>query len=326
MIYRLAKTSPDALILLPRDVLDKLENAGLTETRILLHAAALLSRGAMPEEGLLRALEDSFRQEEVKNALAFWRGVGILDTRGDRDRTPARRKEEVPAEPEETPDKSMPDPDEPPFYSGKDLAEAAEKNGDLKTLVSFVEQRLDKVLNTSEVAKLWSWLDYIKMPCPVLMLIVEDCCVRGHRSLRYFSKAVISFQDQGLTTYEKANEYLRRQTEKEKFVRRIRKLFGMGDRALTKVEDAHLTEWMAWDFSDEMLDLAYEKTVGAASKPSVNYMHKILQNWHEAGAKTPRDVEQLSPKKADKQDQQGDKSYDLDAAFEKAEARQRKGL
>ncbi len=319
MTYRLAKTAPDELIFLPAAALEKLNSAGLTETRVLLCAAALLSRGAMAEEDLLRELATSFPGEDVRAALAFWRGVGVLEA-GDGGKSPRLRAKAAPAEPEQLP----PDPDTPPFYSGQDLEQAAKSHPDYKNLVVFMEQRLDKVLNTGELARVWSYLDYQKMPADVVMLIVEDCCTRGHANLRYITKAVNSFQDQGLTTYEKVNAYYLRQTQKEKFARRIRKLFGLGDRALTRQESARLDEWMAWNFSDEMLDLAYEKTVSAAAKPSINYMHKILLSWRDAGATKPEDVERLGRSSA--AGQTGDKSYDLDAAFEKAVERQRKGL
>lgn len=324
MLYRLAKTAPDGLILLPESALDKLESAGLTEIRVLLCAAAKLSRGPLPEEELTEALLPHFSGEDLRAALAFWRGCGVLETDGGKPgKRYAVRTFAAPDKPEK---KLMPDPDTPPFYSGMDLENAAKSNPDYKNLVDFMEKRLDKVFNTGELATIWSYLDYMKMPADVVMLIAEDCCERGHGNLRYITKAVISFQDQGLTSYEKANAYYLAQTQKEKFARKIKKLFGMGDRTLTRTEDAHLAEWMGWNFSDEMLDLAYEKTVSAAAKPSINYMHKILLNWHQEGIATPGDAERYKPSKKAEPGQVGDKSYDLDAAFEKAVQRQRKDL
>ncbi len=326
MPYRLAKTAPDALLMLPRDVLDKVDKAGLTEIRLLLHVAARLSARPWTQEELISDLEGAFRRDDVKAALAFWRGVGILEN--EEEAEPRRAKAALPEE-EAAPEAArrlMPDPDEPPFYSGVDLEKAAKSHPDFKNLVDFAEKRLNKVLNVGETAKLWSFLDYMKMPYAVLLLIIEDCCARGHGNLRYISKAVISFQDQGLDTYEKANAYFLKQTQREKFARKIRNLFGLGDRALTKTEEAHLDEWMAWGFSDEMLDFAYEKTVGAAAKPSINYMHKILLNWHESGVKTLHQAQQATLSKKNAPGERGDKSYDLDAAFEAAVARQRKDL
>lgn len=324
MVYRLAKTAPDSMIVLPTEVLDKLDNAGLTETRILLHLARMLLRGAWTEEMLLESLEKQFRREEVKSALAFWRGVGILDVTGDPEQAPSRRRREQKEEPAAT--TAPVDADEPPFYSGQDLAAAKEKNPHFKNLVDFMEKRLNKVLNAGELAKVWSFLDFMGMPADVVMLITEDCCARGHGNLRYITKAVMSFQDQGLDSYEKAEAYYLRQAQGEKFARKIRTLFGLGDRALTKTEDAHLTEWMQWAFSDEMLTLAYEKTVAAAAKPSINYMHKILQNWKEAGLATPAQVEQAGVQKKQDNQGKGPKSYDLDTFFEAAVAKQRKDL
>ncbi|MBQ3866074.1 MAG: DnaD domain protein [Clostridia bacterium] len=332
MVYRLSRTAPDDLILLPGDLLKKLDAAGLTETRILLHVAAHLSRGPQTEESIVGDLEGVFKQDEVRRALAFWRGVGILETRADRDRVDRKRSASASPEaapepaPEEIPParKALPDPDVPPFYSGKDLEEAAKGNPGYVALVEHVEKKLGKVLNTSELATLWSYIDYLKMPSEVLMLIVEDCCMRGHGNLRYISKYVMALQDQGLDTYEKAEAYYYRQNQKRTFANRIRTLFGI-ERALSKSEEALVEEWAGWAFSDEMLDLAYEKTVSTARKPSIKYMHKILESWHETGIATPAQAEAgAAPRQAP--DARGEKTYDLNTAFEKAVERQRKGI
>ena len=337
MVYRLSRTAPDDLILLPGDLLKKLETAGLTETRILLHVAARLSRGPQTEERLVGDLEGVFKQDEVRRALAFWRGVGILETRLDRDRTDSKRaarpaaeaapeaRPDEPAASEAAPRKVLPDPDVPPFYSGKDLEDAAKANPGYVALVEHVEKKLGKVLNTSELATLWSYIDYLKMPPEVLLLIVEDCCMRGHDNLRYISKTVMSLQDQGLDTYEKAEAYYYKQNQKRTFASRIRTLFGL-ERALSKSEEALVEEWSAWAFSDEMLDLAYEKTVSTARKPSIKYMHKILEGWHASGFTTPAQVEAGSAPRGQTPDARGEKTYDLNTAFEKAVERQRKGI
>ena len=56
MWYRLAKTSPDALIFLPSEALRQLDSAGDAELRILIRVAARLSREAAEEEDLIRQL------------------------------------------------------------------------------------------------------------------------------------------------------------------------------------------------------------------------------------------------------------------------------
>lgn len=322
MIYRFGKAYPDSLLVLPGEILDHIENASETEIRFLLAIAPILSGGA-EEEAIFAAVGDRFDREEALSALAFWRGCGILKTdarkkAGAQKARPAvSEKREVPAE--KVPAKSAIDADEAPFYSSKDLADAAEKMPEFKNLVSFAEERFEKVLNTSEIARLYSFLDYLKMPLDVVMLVIEDSCSQGKKSLRYVSKVLLSFADDEINTYEKAEAYYLAKKERTSYESYVRSLFGLGTRKLSKAESECILAWKeTFGFGEEMLDAAYEKTVAAAKNPTIKYMHKILESWHAAGITSPDAVD------AAPQAEKAPKSYDLDDFFEKAVASGRK--
>jgi DnaD/phage-associated family protein len=322
MVYRFGKTYPDSLLVLPGEILEHIENASENEIRILLALAPHLSGGAEEEEILL-ALSDRFAREEALLALAFWRGCGILKT-DSRKKSAAKPRSKEPSEKRELPAENEPakkviDVDEAPFYSSADLAEAAEKMPEFKNLVSFAEGRLEKVLNTSELAKLYSFLDYLKLPADVVMLVMEDCCSQGKKSLRYLSKVLLSLADEEINTYEKAEAYFLAKKERAGYERYVRNLFGIGDRKLSHAEAECIAAWKEkFSFGEEMLDAAYEKTVAAAKNPTIKYMHKILESWHSAGIATPDAIDSAP------QGEKAPKSYDLDDFFEKAVASGRK--
>ncbi len=323
MFYRFSKTYPDDLLVLPGEVLNHLEEASPEEVRILLLVTPKLLRGAEEEE-ILSDLEDSFSSEEILSALAFWRGCGVLSKEGKKGEkkraAPVVKKEIVVEEPVE---KKVIDADEAPFYSSADLAAAAEKEPDFKNLVSFAEERLEKVMNTSELARLYSFLDYLKMPLDVVMLVIEDCASRGKKSLRYITKLLSVFQDDGIDTYEKAEEYFVRRNERNVYENFIRALFGLGTRKLTKAEEECLDLWQKkFCYGEEILTAAFEKTANAAKNPSIKYMHKILENWFANGVTRVEEIEKLGANKADK----APKSYDLDDFFEQAVSVGRKKL
>lgn len=334
MNYRLSKLSPDSMLVLPQEILTKMEQAGETELKILLYAASLLLKGPEEEEELMRALSTRFAREEIAPALSFWRGAGILRTdsrRKSENSTPMTEKMPERAEkPAETAEKAQDTPlskivvdaEEAPFYSAADLAAAAESNPDFKNLVNFAEGRLEKVFNQSELARLYSFLDYLKMPADVIMLVIEDCCSRGKNSLRYIYKALCDFADNGIDSYEKADALLLKRREALGFEAYIRKMFGLGERKLVPKEKEALQNWKEkWDFSEEMLEFAYEKTVSTAKKPSISYMNKILEKWHEDGFSTPEEVKNST---ASKNGDKAEKSYDLEDFFQAAVSKSRK--
>ncbi len=320
MIYRMGKTWPDTLLTLPESVLDHIDKAGEAEIRLLLHFAKLLKAGALSEEDILLALEDAFSSEEIRLALAFWRGCGVLGTDKAKKTSPKKEPIRERTEDEESTKKSI-DADEAPFYSSKDLADAAQREPNFKNLVAFAEDRLEKVMNTSELARLYSFLDYLKMPLDVVMLVIEDCVSREKKSLRYITKMLTSFQDDGIDTYQKAEAWFAARQESVRYAKIIRSLFGLGDRKLTSAEEEILKTWRTvYRYEEEILTAAYEKTVSSAKTPSIKYMHKILEGWHRDGVQTIEDIGKAgSGKKADK-------SYDLDDFFQQAVSRGRKEL
>lgn len=326
MIYRFAAGAPDAFLLLPAAAADKAKDASEEELRVLLALAKLLSKKAMEEDELCAAM-DEFSREVLLSALAFWRGCGILKTQKGAAEKPAKQSEapkESDLKKEDTPQaRVIIDADEAPFYSSKDLAEAAKKHPDFKNLVSFAEEKLEKVLGTSELARLYSFLDYLNMPMGVVMLVIQDACDRDKRSLRYVTKVLTSFQDEGIDTYEKAEAYFLQRKESAVYEKYVRSLFGLGDRKLTKTESEMIEKWRcSFGYGQEMLDAAYEKTAGSAKNPSIKYMHKILENWYLSGVKTPAEAQNASPAKNGK----AAKSYDLDDFFQAAVANGRKDL
>lgn len=331
MNYRLSKLSPDSMLVLPQEILTKMEQAGETELKILLYVSSLLLKGAMEEEEVIAALSTRFAREEIAPALSFWRGAGILrtDSRKKSENSAAFAKKmtesaENAAEPTRPSpsSKTVVDAEEAPFYSAADLAAAAETNPDFKNLVNFAEGRLEKVFNQSELARLYSFLDYLKMPADVIMLVIEDCCSRGKNSLRYIYKSLCDFADNGIDSYEKADALLLKRREASGFEAYIRKMFGLGERKLVPKEKEALQNWKEkWDFSEEMLEFAYEKTVSTAKKPSISYMNKILEKWHEEGFSNPEEVKNSA---ASKNSDKAEKSYDLEDFFQAAVSKNRK--
>lgn len=324
MFYRFGKNYPDQLVLLPAEIFEKIDVASETELRVLLYLAPHIAKNGLEEAEAIGLLEESFTAEEVLAALAFWRGCGIFKIDQKRVIKKSPVKKIVPAEPEAEAEekpvaKKILDADEAPFYSSADLADAAKAQPDFKNLVAFAEQRLEKVMNTSELARLYSFLDYLKMPLDVVILVIEDCASRDKKSLRYITKVLTAFQDEGIDTYDKAEAYFVARNESQSYEGIVKKLFGF-TRKLTKPEEECIALWRnTYDYGEDMLNAAYEKTVAAAKNPTIKYMHKILENWHASGYQSPADAESGNTAQA-----KAEKSYDVDDFFQSAVSKGRK--
>lgn len=63
------------------------------------------------------------------------------------------------------------------------------------------------------------------------------------------------------------------------------------ERALTRQELACVNRWEADGVSEDLLTLAYEKTVAKTNKPQFVYMDKVLAGWKDKHLSTPAEVD-----------------------------------
>lgn len=296
--YKLKKKLMDDTFAVPRKLISRLSEAGSCELKIFLIMASMNAEDGITESELFSELERAGVSTcDVAEGLAFLRGAGLIekgtakkqavpDTEESRPQTEVNtntvKKEAAPV--------SGFTPSAKPSYTSKQLAEAA-KSREFKEFLDWASKRLGRTLNTSDVSTLYSFHDYLCLPYDVVMLGIEHCVSEGKASLRYIEKLLIDFADKDINTYEKAETYIIRRAEYLSFEGKIRTLMGLGQRTLTTKEKAMLSQWKEWQMSDEMIKLAYEKTVEKTGKASMSYMHKILESWHTSGFSTVSQVE-----------------------------------
>ncbi len=287
------KTPAENLIILPRDVLPHIKNASPEELKTLLYFFA------EPESSVADAAREiGLTVSQTEAAIAFWRGAGVF------------------AESEGKKKKVASDTSVYRNYDSETLSDALLNQADFLMLNDFVCERFEKpVLTKNDLSSLFYLYDFARIPVPVICGIIEDCCANGKRSMQYIFKTALSLYEQGIDTYDKLEAHLARKAEINGNVGKLRKLCGMGERALTSKEKKMFDLWFGeWAFKFEVVELAYEKTVDATGKVSVSYMNTILRRWYDSGYATVEDVQTGdASRKTDT-----DSSFDLDEFVEAA--------
>ena len=74
------------------------------------------------------------------------------------------------------------------------------------------------------------------------------------------------------------------------YIRMVTRVTGV-ERALTRPELACVDRWEADGIAEDLLTLAYEKTVAKINKPQFAYMDKMLAGWQEKHLSTPGEVD-----------------------------------
>lgn len=310
--YKVKKKLMDDTFSVPRKLISRLSEAGSCELKIFLIMASLETDEAITEEELINELERAGVSScDLSEGLAFLRGAGLIEkSSAKKSDSPSSYQKEKKEEKHEKHEKHEEHRSfSRPSYTSKQLAEAA-SGGNFRALVEWASNRLGKTFNTSDLSTLYSFSDYLCLPDDVIMLGIEHCVSEGKGSLRYVEKLLIDFADREINTYQKAEDYILKRTNYLSFEGKMRTMMGLGQRTLTSKEKAMLSAWQEWQSSNELIKLAYERTVEKTGRVSMSYMHKILESWHISGFTTVAEVES-----GDKKPQPENSSFDPEDFF-----------
>lgn len=176
-------------------------------------------------------------------------------------------------------------------YFAAELAQARTGDAAFDGLCSYLEGELGRILNRRELETLLNVRDTLNLPESVLTLLISDCSSRGRLSAQSLEKQAYHWYDLELNTYERASAYLQRQRERATRGAKVLALFQVRDRQPGETEQRYIDKWTEWGISDDLLKLAYDRTLVGAGRLSWPYLNKILSDWHARGFQTPADVE-----------------------------------
>ena len=197
----------------------------------------------------------------------------------------------VPPKPEPPPPAPA---DESPEYTAKDLAVRSREDPRFAALVTEAQRVLGRLLSTGDLKKLFSLYDYLALPPEVIMMLLNYCVsiypTGSPPSMRQIEKEAYVWANREILTIEQADAYIA-QTEKHRdLINRTARALGITGRALSGPESKYISSWLEMGFDEEMIELAYERTVANTGGLKMGYMNGILKSWHEKGLHTPADV------------------------------------
>lgn len=190
--------------------------------------------------------------------------------------------------------------EENPQYSRKDLAEALANEPDFCALYHEVERLLGRPLGDMDLQTLYSIYDGLALPVEVILMLVNHK-IRSVRRQKQKEGAVprmsqirseaAYWKRLGLDTVEAVEAYLRREQQTDSREWEILSAVGVANpRPAVEGERKYISSWVELEISDQLIALAYERTVYQKGQMNWPYMNKILLNWHQEGFRTPEQV------------------------------------
>ena len=261
---------PGGVVAMPAEAADRLIASGSGDAA-LLYLYLLRKNGAASLEEAGNALRwDGARLTTAWDVLS---GKGL-----------------APAMPQAAP--TQPLQEEPPEYTAEDIArELDDQNSPFPALVGEVQRRLVKTLYTI--------YDFLALPAEVICLLVSWCVEEMERKygpgrmpkMPQIRKEAFVWHRLGVDTAEAADAYIKRQAEMRTREGQVLSLLGITGRPAVDGERKYIAAWTDMGFGDEVIRMAYERTVLKKQTMSWPYMNSILRSWHQKGLHTPAEIE-----------------------------------
>ena len=184
--------------------------------------------------------------------------------------------------------------EELPEYTARDLAVRSREDSRFAALVTEAQRALGRILSTSDLKRLFGLYDYLALPPEVIMMLLNYCVAGAAAgnppSMRQIEKEGYVWANREILTLEQAEEYIASSQRRREKLTQFAELLGIKGRALSPTENKFLSSWLEMGFDDELIEMAYDRTLTNTGGLKWGYMNGILKSWHEKGLHTPADV------------------------------------
>ncbi len=168
---------------------------------------------------------------------------------------------------------------EPPKYLVKDINAALKTDKNVRDMFVIAEQLLCKPLNHNDMKIMYSFYDWLKLPIDVIVMLLEHCTSIKKMDLRYIEKVAITWADNGIDNFEKANIYIKGQAKLARAEKKVKRIMQISGRDLTERETEFVRTWLQeYKATEANIKEAYEITVMNTGKMNFKYMDAVLKN------------------------------------------------
>ena len=309
----------------PKSVFDVIARTGSVELKVLLGVCSL--EGSVDIKKLAKLI--SCPESDVKDAISFWRGAGIIEVldgetkaefevKNDAQVTALKRSEKMSPAVEEKggeQEKKLKKSNELPRYTSEELAGILESREDIVSLINESQNIIGKVFNLKEISVIIGLIDYLGLDSEYVLILLTYCVSIDKKSLHYIESTAFSLYDAGVTEPAQLTEEIRRRELAASSEGQIRKIFGIGTRAFTSKEKKFIYSWLNdMRYTVEIITRAYEVSANATGKASFPYTNAVLERWNSENLRTLEEIEAADKKNQESAANDGS-SFDTDDFF-----------
>ncbi len=185
------------------------------------------------------------------------------------------------------------------------------------------------MLNDTEIRDIAALYAQYALSEEYIVTLLTDMAKRSRVTVRTFVNQAIKLHEKGITTIELLSDYFEGRENQGEWERQMRKVLGIYSRALTSDEKTCFRKWVElFGYGEDVMTLAYDKTVKGSGKYSLAYMDKILTDWYQNKCTTKEACEAYAAashpaytEKKSKKEKPRYGNFDPDEAFKNALSR-----
>jgi len=307
MGYKINPAEFSSAFFVPSSVVDRhIKLAGATQLKILLSALKDCASG-IDEAKISRNL--SIPLPDVIDALNFWCELGILSKS---DEEIISTVVEVKA-PQEKPHKKI-IRREIIKPTREQINVLGQEDPNIVFLLREAQMKLGRPLKQNESSTIVWLYDENGLDTSIILMLISFAVTENKATVAFIEKTAVDWLNDGVTTVSQAEAKINAYYEAKTAWSRICRIMGLDYRMPSKKESTLAKLWLnEYQFSEDMIKLAYDRCVDSISKPSFDYIKKILDSWHKDSITTVEQVEALdNAKQQTKTSADNITKYDLD--------------
>lgn len=166
-----------------------------------------------------------------------------------------------------------------------------------KNIYKEIEIALGRPLTPSDYKFFVLMMDKFGFSIEVLNFLIEYCVSKKKTDIRYIEKVGIAWHDKGIKTIEDAQKYLKQYEDKWINYRKILNYIGLKDTDVSTPQEEILEKWLyTYKMPVDVVLEACKIGIMRINEANLNYIDKIVTDWHKLGIKSINDISKLDKK------------------------------
>ncbi len=175
---------------------------------------------------------------------------------------------------------------EKPSYTTQQLRDFKERE-DTAQLLFIAQSYLGRPLTPTEMKSILFMMDVLHFSEDLIDYLIQYCVDRGKKDFKYIEKVAINWAEQGITTPKQAQTIA---SKYDKNVYAIMNRLGKSNSPTAK-EMEFINRWTKeWEFDNDIIFEACERTVLATDKHRFEYADSILSKWKKEDVHRRSDI------------------------------------